>query len=219
MVLDIKLPESVRLAGDEHTAEAFKDLILKFTAYLITFSLVARFWMEHLKLFRYLKDYDRKLLILNLVFLFTVTLFPFAVSLITRKVNTETAESNWMLTIYVMVFFSTVFTQSLIARYLLKYRDKLCIATTQLENSFEWKTTRMNFFLLPVFAIAILCFCYFHFAYYFPLYSITLYGATISYFKKKYYPRENEGPILLRLYRYIKPAKKPVIVKHKKVKE
>src|ERR1700712_1413462 len=66
MVLDIKLPESVREASDHQLKEAFKELILKFVAYFITFGLVARFWIAHLKLFRFLKDYDHKLLVLNL---------------------------------------------------------------------------------------------------------------------------------------------------------
>jgi uncharacterized membrane protein len=219
MVLDLKLPEGIRTAGDEYTAEAFKELIMKFLAYLISFSLVAKFWIEHLKLFRYLKDYDHKLLVLNLIFLFTVTLFPFAVSLITRKANINIPESNWMLTIYVIVIFSTLFAQSLIARYLLKYREKLCIATTQLEKTFEWKTNRINLFLLPVLTVAVICFSIFRLPYYFPLYTVAAYGAIISRIRKKHYPRENDGPILVKLYRYLKPAKKPAVVKNTGIKE
>lgn len=214
MVLELKLPEAINKLGDKEIHDAFKELILKFFGYVITFGLVARFWVAHLKLFRYLKDYDQKLLGLNLLFLFTVTLFPFAVSLITRKTNPETQLEIYNLTwlIYVAVLFSTIFTQSLISRYLLKNRDKLCINAVDLETNFEWKIGRVNLFLIPALMAVLIALTFLNLPYYVPVYVVAVYGIVISQVKKKYYPAGDKGPLIAQLYRYVKSKRKKQVI-------
>src|ERR1700754_1526891 len=72
MILDIKLPEGIRLLKEGDVREAFKHLVPKFFAYVLSFFLVARFWISHLKMFAFLKDYNRALIVFNLLFLFCV---------------------------------------------------------------------------------------------------------------------------------------------------
>jgi uncharacterized membrane protein len=215
MVLELKLPDTINKLGDKEIHTAFKELILKVFGYLVTFGLVARFWMMHLKLFRYLKDYDKKLLVLNLAFLFTITLFPFAVSLITRKTDPETQPYlyNWTWLIYVAVLFASIFTESLIAWHLLKNRDKLCIKTADLETHFQWKIGRLNLFLIPAFMVILLILTFFNLPYYVPIYVVAAYGVIISRVRKKHYPKDDKGPILAQVYNYIKSKRKKSIAK------
>jgi uncharacterized membrane protein len=210
MVLELKLPEAISKLSDLEIHDAFKELILKFFGYVITFGLVARFWVVHLKLFRYLKDYDQKLLGLNLLFLFAVTLFPFAVSLIARKTNPETHPGLYNLTwlIYVAVLFTTIFTQSLISRHLLMNREKLCIKTADLETNFEWKVGRVNLFLIPTLMVVLVILVFLNLPYYVPVYVVAVYGIVVSRIKKKYYAKNDKGPLIAQLYRYIKSAGK-----------
>jgi uncharacterized membrane protein len=209
MVLELKLPEGIRHQPREQMIEAFGELILKFFAYGISFFLVARFWITHLTLFRYLKDYDLKLLILNLGFLFSVTLFPFAVSLISGSISPVKPEYAWGFTIYVIVFYCTVFTQTLMARYLIINKEKLCIQANQIETHLKWKLQQINLVLIPVLALLALTFNYFGLSYNFPLATIALYGITIGNLSRKLYPNaNNNAPMIARLFKSIR--KKPV---------
>jgi uncharacterized membrane protein len=204
MVLDIKLPEGIRDKGETDLVHAFKSIIPKLLAYAISFFLVARFWMGHLKLFRFLKDYDNKLLILNLVFLFSVTLFPFAVSLISGSVKPQLPEFSWAWTIYILVVYSTVYTQSIITWYLLKYKDKLCINTPRLETSLKGKIQRINLILVPCLFLSVLVFSYFNLPFYYAMYTVLAYGFIIGRLTRKYYPDDNKGLLIMQLFRYLK---------------
>ena len=82
MVLDIRLPEGLRHANAIDVKQAFIRLIPKMLAYCLSFFLVARFWLGHLKMFSLLMYYDGRLLAYNLLYLFSISLFPFAVSLV-----------------------------------------------------------------------------------------------------------------------------------------
>lgn len=53
------------------------NLIPAFFTYVITFVVVARFWVVHHQIFRHIKRYDRYLLWLNLLLLMLVALLPF----------------------------------------------------------------------------------------------------------------------------------------------
>jgi len=188
MVLELKFPDGLKKASEGRLLDAFEQLIFKFLGYGITFFLVARFWMAHLKLFRFLKDYDTKLLALNLFFLFSVTLFPFAVSLISGSISPGSPAYNWGYTIYILVFYFVAFTQSLISRHLFLNRDKLCINTAHTEANFKWKIQRINVVLIPLMFIVVLIFNYYQLTYIYPLATIFFYTFTIKKLSTMYYP-------------------------------
>ncbi len=63
MVLDVKLPDGLRHADPKEAKNAFFQLIAQtYSAYVSAFLLVGKFWMTHLRIFSFLKDYDSKLL-------------------------------------------------------------------------------------------------------------------------------------------------------------
>jgi uncharacterized membrane protein len=202
MVLELKLPEGIRHHPREEMLDAFGELILKFFAYGMSFFLVARFWITHLTLFRYLKDYDLKLLMLNLGFLFSVTLFPFAVSLISGSISPGKPEYVWGFSIYGIVFYGAVFTQTLIARYLIINKDKLCIQSDQIESHLKWKAEKINLILIPALTILVLIFNFFQLSYRFPVATMVVYGITLGNLRRKLYPNaDDDGPLIARLFK------------------
>jgi len=209
MVLEIRLPEGLRHASEEHVREVFKEVALKFAAYVVSFALVARFWVSHLKLFRYLKDYDNKLIVLNLLFLFSVSLFPFVVSLISGNISIKLPEYVWGWTAYVFALYSCVYVQSLITQHLIKNKETLCIKVDQLETAYKYKIARINLYLLPAIMIAILIFVFMGLPYNFVLYTVIAYGIVSGRLRKKYYPgKDTGGPLIARLF---KSKKKPAV--------
>ncbi len=83
MAIEIHLPEA-------HYTEitfvaALKHLGPTIFAYALSFFFIGQMWYKHLQMFSLLKDYDKGLVIRNLVFLFFIGLFPFGASLIISR--------------------------------------------------------------------------------------------------------------------------------------
>lgn len=82
LVLDLKVPE---IPGAVSNAELAADLISQFpnfVAYIISFIVIAYFWMNHHRLFSSLIKFDQKSLLLNLLHILFITLIPYTTSLI-----------------------------------------------------------------------------------------------------------------------------------------
>ncbi len=72
LVLDIPRP------GRQTNAAAFLSVQNgKFIAFFISFWVIAMFWLGHHRLFRYVREYDHGLLMVNLVLLFCVAFLPY----------------------------------------------------------------------------------------------------------------------------------------------
>jgi uncharacterized membrane protein len=79
LVIDLKVPEIAKqLVTDEKLLHALDDLIPKFFGFIISFVFIGTFWIIHHRMFGYVINYDKKLLVLNLVFLFSIVLMPFS---------------------------------------------------------------------------------------------------------------------------------------------
>ena len=161
-----------------------------------------------LRLFRYLKDYDTRLITLNLLFLFCASLFPFAVSLSYGSISPKLPEYSWGWGIYVTVFFATTFVQTLICRYLLKKKDSLCINISNLEATFRWKVTSLNFLLAPLAIVIVFAIIYLSLSFIYIQYVFFAYAFTIARLLKKYYPKSvNDGPLIARVFSSIRRTK------------
>jgi uncharacterized membrane protein len=97
MVLELKVPEGLRHASHEKVQEAFIELIPKLVAYIFAFFITGMFWAKHLKLFSYLKDYTKQLIVYNLIFLFFITLFPFGVSVMAETLSPKNYEGFYVI--------------------------------------------------------------------------------------------------------------------------
>jgi len=79
LVIEIKIPElSHASATDSALLEALGHLIPKFVGFIVSFLLIGLYWTIHHRMFGYVTAYDKKLLLLNLAFLFFIALMPFS---------------------------------------------------------------------------------------------------------------------------------------------
>lgn len=203
MVLDIHLPEGIKEANASIAKHALIKLVPKIFAYGLSFFLVSKFWRNHLKMFSLLKDYDNKLLIYNLLYLFSVSFFPFAATLIgPGNVNIESPQFAWAGYTYVVIFLFCLISQTLLATYLINNRHKLCYDVNNLDKILKYKALRLNFYFVPVTILLMFGLNYFALAPMYAIYLMAFYGAVMTRLIKRYYPEEdNSGPILSRLFR------------------
>jgi uncharacterized membrane protein len=92
LVLEIKLPEIKQLVGNAASlslaefnrlvVHSLEELQPRLLAWLISFLILAVFWLSHQSIFRYVRTVDRKLLWLNLIQLLFISLVPFSSSLV-----------------------------------------------------------------------------------------------------------------------------------------
>ena len=85
MAIEIKLPETESALSMDLLPEILRKLAPTVFAYCVSFVSIGAIWYQHLTMFSLLKDYDKGLVIRNLVLLFCIGLFPFCATVITRS--------------------------------------------------------------------------------------------------------------------------------------
>jgi TMEM175 potassium channel family protein len=134
MAIEIKIPEtSERLEGSFLKKELL-HLVPVVSAYAVSFFFIGSIWYQHLKIFSLLKDYDKGLVVRNLLLLFFVGLFPFSASLITRTKGTSIA-----FFIYLGIILCCMISQFVLQHYIVIKRPGLRINTNFSEHLKELK--------------------------------------------------------------------------------
>lgn len=88
MVLDIRVPEGL---SPSEVPQALLVLWPKYLSYVISFIVIAIYWVEHHRMFKYIKRYDGRLMWLNLLFLMFMALIPFSTDLLAEYGNQPVA--------------------------------------------------------------------------------------------------------------------------------
>src|SRR6478736_3374410 len=83
LVIEIKIPDKEFLKehgglSDATILNGLSHLVPKFIGFLISFLLIGLYWSIHHRMFGFVTSYTRKLLMLNLLFLFFIALMPFS---------------------------------------------------------------------------------------------------------------------------------------------
>ncbi|WP_345951168.1 TMEM175 family protein [Mucilaginibacter sp. PAMB04274] len=207
MVIEIKMPEHLTtlaegLKGIKNTdsekvhqfnhevKHAFKELVPRLLGYALSFFLVANFWMRHIKICSYLKDYNRTFLVYNLLFLFTISLFPFGISFFAGTAGFNTLLYTYSVNIYISVVLANLLTQALLVGFIVRNKAELCIANPNIETTLQWKVQRLYYFMIPVLGIAVLLFNYFNLNFFFSLYTIPVAAIITGIARRKYYPKK-----------------------------
>jgi uncharacterized membrane protein len=79
LVLGIDVPEQL---PDADLRDFLVDSWPQLFAYFLSFAVIGRFWISHHETFRTLHNFDRRLLVINLVYLSLVVLIPFPTNLL-----------------------------------------------------------------------------------------------------------------------------------------
>jgi len=155
MVLDVKLPDVVKYSTETEARSAYLQVLPKLTAFIVTFFVVGQFWMRHLRIFSYLRDYNAPLVFINLLFLLSVSLYPFALSFVFN--GGKMMKYTWAIYTYVSITYFTTFTETLLTGYLIRNKVLLCLKDTEMENVLRWKIVRINYFIVPVIFVLLYC--------------------------------------------------------------
>ncbi|HYC86459.1 MAG TPA: TMEM175 family protein [Chryseosolibacter sp.] len=84
MVLEM-MPELAGDSGEEEVVRNLQKLVPNLIAYIGSFTMIGIFWMNHHHMFHLLEKIDEPLLLLNLLFLFCMSLIPMATSVLGAK--------------------------------------------------------------------------------------------------------------------------------------
>jgi uncharacterized membrane protein len=82
LVLDLKLPEGVKISTDAEVWQQLVELQNHFSTYVLSFIVLGIFWIAHHSQFHFVRRVNRGLLRLNLLFLLFITLLPFSTNLL-----------------------------------------------------------------------------------------------------------------------------------------
>lgn len=92
LVIDLKVPDPHALASVDDLEPALAALLPKAGSWIISFFVLAMFWMGHHRLFQHVRVVDRSLLWRNLQQLMLVSLLPFSASLLGEYATTRVAQ-------------------------------------------------------------------------------------------------------------------------------
>ncbi len=81
LVIDLRLPGPSAVASAADVAASLKGLTPRIVSFVISFAVIGVYWSSHHRYFGYIKRYDSRLMLLNLIFLFFIVLMPFAASM------------------------------------------------------------------------------------------------------------------------------------------
>ena len=89
LVLDLKLPEGVKMSSDAEVWGHLLELTGRFSTYTLSFIVLGAFWIGHHFLFHFVRKVSRGLLWLNLLFLLLITLLPFSTNLLSGHIHLQ----------------------------------------------------------------------------------------------------------------------------------
>lgn len=88
LVIEIKVPElEAEHISDGMLLDKLAHIIPKFIGVIISFFVIALYWISHHRLFGYITKYDRRLLWPNLLFLITIIFMPFSTAFLSEYYN------------------------------------------------------------------------------------------------------------------------------------
>jgi uncharacterized membrane protein len=83
LVVDLKVPDAV-----DHPMRLLHDLRPKLIGFGVSFAVIGLFWVGHHAMFRRITAVDRRLILLNLLFLGAIAFLPFPTALFSSRTRT-----------------------------------------------------------------------------------------------------------------------------------
>lgn len=78
LIIEVKVPHVSLPVTDDEILVKLEEMIPKFIGFLVSFFVIGLYWLVHHRMFGYVVHYNRKLLLNNLLFLFSIVLMPFS---------------------------------------------------------------------------------------------------------------------------------------------
>ena len=104
-------------------------------------------WARHLKIFKYLKNYDNGVIFRNLVLLFFIVCFPFTASGLTEHIR-----PHFLLPvlIYLVNIACVIISQFILCSYLFKKNSKLSVNGFEIEKNYILLQTKFGAIVMAI---------------------------------------------------------------------
>lgn len=129
LVLELRPPEVESVDG---LVAALGHMAPQFVAFIASFAVISIFWVGHMSIFRQIKAFDWMVAWLNLLFLFTIALMPFA-SAILGEYGVQS--DPWR--IYSVILIAAAIAQCLLVIALYRGKGKLVGGATSREFAYR----------------------------------------------------------------------------------
>ena len=146
MAIEIRMPDLPKPFTSEMISTALIKLIPVAIAYAVSFIFIGQTWYHHLQAFSLLKDFDKGLVVRNLIMLFFIGFFPFSATLITKFNNGLFLP----ITIYFLVILSGKTAQLVLNHYILVKHPQLRINSDIHDEMLRFKRSRLAVVLLSI---------------------------------------------------------------------
>ena len=128
LVIEIKIPELHGQISDKALLNSLAQLIPKFVGFVISFIFIGLYWTIHHRMFGFVTTYNRRLIILNLVFLFFIVLMPFSTGFYSEYAgNLIRDQLKVPLIFYVLNFCGVGFLNYFLWKYVSNPKHKLTL--------------------------------------------------------------------------------------------
>lgn len=155
LVIEIKIPDIHENVSDAALLKALFHLMPKFAGFLISFMLIGMYWTVHHRMFGFVTNYNRKLLVLNLAFLFFIVLMPFSTGFYGEYAGPELFEKQLKvpMTFYVLNFCCAGIFNYILWRYISNPKNGLM---DQPIDPMTLKMAKLRSFIVPLIFLCML---------------------------------------------------------------
>lgn len=159
LVIEIKIPELHEDVSDAAILHSLKHLIPKFVGFIISFGIIGTYWTIHHRLFGFVINFDKKLLLLNLLFLFFIVLMPFSTGLYGEYAGPELMRKQLKvpMTFYVLNIFFVGLINYFLWSHISNSSKKLCEPTS---DPAIFKMARIRSLIVPLVFLLMLTVAY-----------------------------------------------------------
>ena len=160
LVIEIKIPELEKEhISDKALLEGLGHLIPKFIGFIVSFIMIAIYWNVHHRMFGYVTSYTRKLLALNLLFLFFIALMPFSTGFYSEYAGRELVQHQLKvpMTFYVLNLSTAGFINYFMWVYITNPKNKVAEPAVDPEIAMMG---RMRSLIVPIVFLAMLAVAY-----------------------------------------------------------
>ena len=146
LALEIRLPETDKLLDNSQLSEQLAGMWHEYLAYIISFLVIGTFWMAHHRKYHFIKRYDSRLMMLNLLFLMIVAFIPFPSSIISKYPDRSATVFYALIMVLAGIFLSGIWWYA-------SYRNRLIDAhldPKQRQRQFITPLITSSIFLLSI---------------------------------------------------------------------
>jgi uncharacterized membrane protein len=154
LIIDVRFPElPVNLQGIDYW-HLFRPTVISFFSLCLSFFFIGSFWARHLKLFKFLKQYDQGLIIRNLFFLFFIVVFPFVAETMAANIREDFV---WPMLIYLTNIAGCSLMHAFLCNYIFFKRPNLSIAGHEQEKKYIF--LRSKYISIMLISVSLLALC------------------------------------------------------------